>query len=484
MPLVVSNANLSWKRDRDMFSLEWLKKNNGEQTVRLFDADHAKELAAKPLREFVDTLVSSLASSSSSSATTGTIGSTYAHSIACPPAWRDYLTQKLPNYFCKCSNDLEKDLMTELQVDTTTINVGHHGLSSSLTSRSLASISHSLMLWSEEQSYALWFVIAPANSSKVLDYLSDASLCGDTLAALASGSSPFGPEPSQLVIEIESLAKLGCTISVIEQREGDWILMPSDSIFEVFNRNGRSVRVNWDIIAPHSIVDSYRVALPRARFFGRAEQFRLKATAYHALLNRIEIFENQSKPDVETLVQEFPPLMTIVEELIHQEWIQQLQPQQKKAAAKKAAAAAANDKSQMELDKLRFIDDKVPHQRICQFCRCDIFNRCYHCSKCGVSGLGYDICLDCVAEGRSCSHKSELRLFEYMSQKQIRQTLDKAKEVFDKILKSAKRKQAKRKVSERKAIFEWAPTTFPIDIYSSATIAHKVAQTWKQEVIA
>jgi hypothetical protein len=270
------------------------------------------------------------------------------------------------------------------------------------------------------------------------------------------------------------------TVYVVEQREGDWILLPSDSIYEVFNRGLRNVRISWDIILPQTIERSYTFSLPKSRLYGRSEHYRLKATAYYCLLNRIQQSES-SKPDFETLLNEMPPLLSIIQDIIQKEWIQP-------SATVPLATKKQQEKidKEIEIDKLRFIDDMVPHQRICQFCKCDIFNRCYHCSACvgsvssvgSIGTLGYDICLECVAEGRSCPHKSQLKLFEYESVNHIKETFEKAKIAYEKMMRSTRRKRS----TKSKPPLEWFPASFPDNICSPATIAYRVVQSYQQEV--
>lgn len=40
--------------------------------------------------------------------------------------------------------------------------------------------------------------------------------------------------------------------------------------------------------------------------------------------------------------------------------------------------------------------DELPHQRMCDQCRADIFNRRFHCARCRPPE-GVDICLQCYA---------------------------------------------------------------------------------------
>jgi len=65
------------------------------------------------------------------------------------------------------------------------------------------------------------------------------------------------------------------------------------------------------------------------------------------------------------------PILKVVEDALQSEWIE--------LGSKETSDA---------LDKniIRCFEDNVPHQRNCSFCKCDIWNRWYHCSKC-TNGL-------------------------------------------------------------------------------------------------
>ncbi len=201
---------------------------------------------------------------------------------------------------------------------------------------------------------------------------------------------------------------------------------------------------------PHQAIQSaYEEILPLYRSLGKPEHYRIKSVVYYCLLNRIEAARDVRTTDA--LVEELPPLLSILEDIIHSEWIE------------------GND-----IEAMRFTEDGVPHMRSCDFCKCDIWNRCYHCSKCGKSG--YDLCLHCVAEGRSCQHREELELTEYFSITTTKETFEQAQETYQKLLKSAKRKKNK-----KKKLVEWAPrssTSTP----SIATLAYRIIKKYRTEV--
>lgn len=176
------------------------------------------------------------------------------------------------------------------------------------------------------------------------------------------------------------------------------------------------------------------------------------------------ITSNPSKVSTDILAEEFPPLLSIVEHMIESEWI-----------------TLSEDESEGDLEVLRFTDNH-PHQRLCNFCKCDIWNRCFHCSKCSKLGTDisqeYDICLSCVAKGRSCLHKEELTLMEYISMKQIKEQFEKAKEAYQKVLRSVRRKKNKKKFTEWKS----KSNNISKPELSEASIAYRLVKLYSKQV--
>lgn len=180
-PLVVANTTLAWKRDRDMFSPDWLKKNCGDLNVRLIDTNQLKDASGKVMREYIDSL-----NNGSSSITS--------HNIPTPSSWRDYLSQKLPEWFCRGKQDLQNNLFKELQPNESCwSNVGgNESISTTASTHPLGCIGQSLMVYTDnENSYALWFVISGKDVDRAVEYFND------KLEGISLASNIYGPEPTQ-----------------------------------------------------------------------------------------------------------------------------------------------------------------------------------------------------------------------------------------------------------------------------------------------
>jgi hypothetical protein len=145
----------------------------------------------------------------------------------------------------------------------------------------------------------------------------------------------------------------------------------------------------------------------------------------------------------------------------------------------------------LELDLINFskrFNDEVPHGRTCDFCKCDIFNRCYHCSICPEEG--YDVCMSCFAEGRGCTHKERLELFEYIPNDKLRKDFKESIDLYHKVIKSVKRKK---NISKKfKALVEWKPRrplldseldreSVKIDDVTEASISYRLMMMYRKD---
>lgn len=435
LPCVISNTTRAWQRDREMFSWDWLKKNFGKTQISPRDNETFSDLQGWTVSQYIEYIQKPAIQRDRK---------LYGKDIPCPTQWKEFISSKIPEFWCKGPNDLMRDLLPELQAETLMIYVGYEENSTPGHVDIIGSLGHNLMVYADEGAYSLWFLISTEDRDKAIEFWKKKS-CG----SLFDDNQWISPE---------ELAKAPFTVYVIEQREGDFILIPSESAHQVINKGGKSVKIAWNTIRSQSIENSYHSALPMYRSLGKPEIYRIKATAYYSLINRVQaVEEGNSKANNETLIEDFPPLLSVVEDIIASEWIE------------------LDEGEELDIDIERFIDDDFPHQRTCDFCSCDIWNRCYHCKDCGTEKGGYDICLACVAEGRGCIHKEKLILMEYLSVGHIKKYFERGVEAYEKLLKSFKRKKNKK----RKHV-EWSPTEDREEV-SVATIAYKLVKMYGKE---
>ncbi|EXJ58643.1 hypothetical protein A1O7_06071 [Cladophialophora yegresii CBS 114405] len=200
-------------------------------------------------------------------------------------------------------------------------------------------------------------------------------------------------------------------VYIVEQKPGDFILIPPLAPHQVWNRGTRTMKVAWNRTTVETLEMALHEALPRARMVCRDEQYKNKAIIYYTM-------------------QKYSKLLRQAERT-----------RQKSVGPKQKASGDAKVR-QLEKDFRRleflfseilvsesFLPDKpekkvelVPYDSniTCSYCRCNIFNRFLTCPNCvGQLANGdedtYDICMDCYAMGRSCACVSKLRWVEQWS---------------------------------------------------------------------
>ena len=115
----------------------------------------------------------------------------------------------------------------------------------------------------------------------------------------------------------------------------------------------------WNIHTPQTLHGGIRTALPRYRAIGRPEVYRLRLTAYCAMNKRVAEAAAQRELSKEAgvrLMSELQPLVEIIEECLRWEFVPE------------AAEGGPT---------VHTYPDPVPHARVCNLCKGDIFNRAF-----------------------------------------------------------------------------------------------------------
>eukprot|EP01114_Cavostelium_apophysatum_P014622 TRINITY_DN3837_c0_g1_i4.p1 TRINITY_DN3837_c0_g1~~TRINITY_DN3837_c0_g1_i4.p1 ORF type:complete len:1236 (-),score=280.64 TRINITY_DN3837_c0_g1_i4:49-3756(-) len=454
LPLVIGNATLSWRRDRQNFGFDWLKQNCGSQTIRARREDIRLDPVELTVHEFLHYLNQPTAEILQEG------------EAQCPPLWKDLIAQKLPQFCCQNSDDLVKELPAPMRPESIQMRIGGRDGKTPTGCDPLGSLGHNLMVYSDEGAATYWFVFARS----------------DRDAANAFWKAYGGSVTSENVfVPMEDLTLTPFPVHVIEQKEGDLVLVPSEAAYQTLNKFGNSVKVSWCTVDYHSILNSYFSAIPLYRSLGRSELFRIKTIAYLGLLKRVKASEDGPLPDVVATATEYPSLLTILEDCIAAE---KIDPKVVAAESGKNTVAVAR------------ISDPFPHFRMCNFCKCSLWNRFYHCAKCFPSADayptdpfsansaptkpdGYDICLACFAEGRGCAHKEDIKLTEYVPADVVEDQFAKAKQTFTKVYQSAKRKKVK-----KRPLQEWKPKKTSDKERSVGTVAYTLAQMYSKENVS
>lgn len=204
---------------------------------------------------------------------------------------------------------------------------------------------------------------------------------------------------------------------VVEQRVGDFILIPPLAPHQVWNRGTRTMKVAWNRTTVETLEMALEEALPRARMVCRDEQYKCKAIVYFSLikysalldhldsqkagLGKAALAEIDTDRKVRSLRRDFRHLFRLYQQIILSEMFSPDLPKQK---------------------NVQFLpyDSNVT----CAYCRCNIFNRFLTCPTC-INELengdedAYDVCMECYAMGRSCACISNLKWVEQFHWKDL-----------------------------------------------------------------
>src|SRR5207237_134501 len=83
--------------------------------------------------------------------------------------------------------------------------------------------------------------------------------------------------------QINAWKKATFPVYIVEQRVGDFILVPPLAPHQVWNRGTRTIKVAWNRTTVETLEMALHEALPKARLVCRDEQYKNKAIIYYTL---------------------------------------------------------------------------------------------------------------------------------------------------------------------------------------------------------
>ncbi|KAF4163796.1 hypothetical protein CNMCM6936_000263 [Aspergillus lentulus] len=185
---------------------------------------------------------------------------------------------------------------------------------------------------------------------------------------------------------------------IVEQRPGDFILIPPLAAHQVWNRGTRTMKVAWNRTTVETLSLALSEALPHARMVCRDEQYKNKAIVFYSLEHYSKLLENVDGKSMDgkqqLLLKDFEHLFALYTQILLSESFSQDKAEEK------------------DVEYIPF-DSNIT----CSYCRCNIFNRFLTCPWCagGQTADGedpYDICMECYVMGRSCACLSRLKWAE------------------------------------------------------------------------
>lgn len=221
--------------------------------------------------------------------------------------------------------------------------------------------------------------------------------------------------------QVVAWKKAPFNVYVVEQRPGDFILIPPLAPHQVWNRGTRTMKVAWNRTTVETLEMALHEALPRSRIVCRDEQYKNKAIVYYTLqkyASLLTLAQSQARHmpaeaasrhlysgKIKQLIKDFKRLFTLYKEIMLSE------------------SFSPDDRESIKAEYIPY-DSNVT----CAYCRGNIFNRFLTCGNCKDllghhtnegEGDPYDVCMDCYAMGRSCACVSGLKWVEQFRWKEL-----------------------------------------------------------------
>ena len=299
------------------------------------------------------------------------------------------------------AGDLMSSLPDEMRAQNLMCYIGHEGTYTPAHREMCASLGQNLMVEAsvdaaeEKAGSSIWFMTESKDRAVVKEYF--LSMLGHDI------------EVENHFAQINAWKKASFPVYIVEQKVGDFILVPPLAAHQVWNRGTRTVKVAWNRTTVETLEMALHEALPKARLVCRDEQYKNKAIIYYTLdkyYKRLIQFEASlddsmidlgqrelihAPPRIQQLAQDFRRLFALYTEILVDEMF----------------SSKVKDVELLEFDS----------NITCSYCRCNIFNRFLTCKNCvrtlndGVEDT-YDVCMECYAMGRSCYCVSGLRWCE------------------------------------------------------------------------
>eukprot|EP01117_Protostelium_nocturnum_P016102 TRINITY_DN6317_c1_g1_i5.p1 TRINITY_DN6317_c1_g1~~TRINITY_DN6317_c1_g1_i5.p1 ORF type:complete len:1096 (-),score=284.49 TRINITY_DN6317_c1_g1_i5:1921-5136(-) len=426
-PLILSGCTSEWiSENQDLFTLKWLKEHFDQVPLEGSprNCKTGTDLQGWTMGRYLDYIQ-----------VEGNEKSLYyGKDLPCPNEWKDFVFNNLPVSIRdrvreKGTNDLLGDLPKELQPENLMTYIGAEGTFTPGHRDIAGALGHNLMIKAYpppgdsdiSKTYALWHMITPSDRTKAHKYWKkfDGSLDHDSY-----------------YMNFNELTQADFDVWVIVQREGDFVFVPPLAPHQVINQGGIGIKFSWNTISPQSAMISYN-EIEYYRNCFKPQVYRIKASVFEGLKSRIKKYQDQEiyeglGEDLGYLIDLFANIIS--EEVVDVGFLSQ-------ASTKPLPKTLKFTKTQSGEDDFtvkKYTDD-ILHSRTCNACKCDIFNRVYHCEECTSDEM--DICLDCVIDGRGCKdskHKKKYILYEHYSIPELKQVLAEAKEIYSKLTNTTK----------------------------------------------
>lgn len=296
------------------------------------------------------------------------------------------------------AGDLMSSLSPNMRAENLMCYIGHEGTYTPCHQEMCASLGHNIMVEASDGSVeygmhtkpgsSIWFMTETRDRHAVSEYWSS------TLGHNIDIEDHFA--------QINAWKAAPFKTYVVEQKPGDFILIPPLAAHQVWNRGTRTMKVAWNRTTADTLGMALGEALPRARMVCRDEQYKNKAIVFYSLERYSKLLNHVDKVNignqkVQQLLKDFQQLLSLYTQILLSE------------------SFSRDLEEEKDIEFVAF-DSNIT----CSYCRCNIFNRFLTCPWC-IEAPGsddenaYDICMECYIMGRSCACISKLKWAEQFS---------------------------------------------------------------------
>jgi hypothetical protein len=325
----------------------------------------------------------------------------YGKDMPVPQPWRDYINKHIKPFLSyKTGGDVLGELPKSAQIDTNMMYVGYHGTQTPSHCDRIGTFGQNLIVYADSpDTSCLWFMAATKDQFAVEKFFQEQSKNYDKQVSIHN---------DDYFVPIDQLQHAPYPVYVIDQKEGDLVLVPPRGAHQAINRGpGLSIKFAWSRMPVFQLENVVKEIIPFYRKVGREEVYRVLASTWFGLCNRTkQLSEEGLKIETKNeLVSDLPYLLKILEYVAHKEWVD-------------------------DSVKVCKYNDETPFMRFCDCCQVDIFNRCFHHS---AEDDDVDVCLDCVVEGKLAEHKDkEFTLYENISRSELESKIIQGWELYAK----------------------------------------------------
>ncbi|PLB54319.1 putative JmjC domain protein [Aspergillus steynii IBT 23096] len=408
MPLVVGGFNK--RLDSSIFSEKWLRGEHGakSETARNLTTKSNLPLTIGHYLKNLPLLTNQWNSYNYKEPNRQRI---YLKDIDCPEQWHDRLKPIIPPFLFylnksdvpeTSSNPRVGDLMSclppSMRAENLMCYIGHEGTYTPAHQEMCASLGQNIMVEASDGSIEYGKVTKPGSSIWFMTESKDRHVVSEYWTSTLGHDIDVEDHFAQL----NAWKAAPFKTYVVEQRPGDFILVPPLAAHQVWNRGTRTMKIAWNRTTPDTLKLALDEALPHARMVCRDEQYKNKAIVFYSLGYCSSLLAqgpaNAAHAHATRQLQEdFAKLFALYTGILLSESFQNDMPDEK------------------EIEYIPF-DGSIT----CSYCRSNIFNRFLTCPWCvGDENDTYDICMECYIMGRSCRCRSRLTWVEQFSWKEL-----------------------------------------------------------------